>query len=63
VMGYIPSRRVLQEGGYEAVDNMIYYGQPGPFTESVEDSVFAALHRVAERVGVVGPRPAGGRRP
>jgi len=30
VMCYIPSRRVLQEGGYEAVENTIYYGQPGP---------------------------------
>ncbi len=61
VMGYIPSRRVLQEGGYEAVDNMIYYGQPGPFTEAVEETVVAALRRVAERVGVVASRPAGTR--
>jgi neutral ceramidase len=59
VMGYVPSRRVLQEGGYEAVDNMIYYGQPGPFTESVEETVFAALHRVAQQVGVVGAHPSG----
>jgi hypothetical protein len=51
VMCYVPSRRVLEEGGYEAVDNMIYYGQPGPFTETVEETVFAALRRVAERVG------------
>jgi len=63
VMCYIPSRRVLQEGGYEAVDNMIYYGQPGPFTESVEETVFAALRRVAERVGVVAPRSAAASRP
>jgi neutral ceramidase len=56
VMAYIPSRRVLQEGGYEAVDSMIYYGQPGPFTESVEETIFTAIHRVAERVGVVASR-------
>ena len=31
VMCYIPSERVLSEGGYEVVDNMVYYGQPGPF--------------------------------
>ena len=31
VMCYIPSKRVLKEGGYEANDSMIYYGQPGPF--------------------------------
>ena len=48
---YIPSLRVLREGGYEAVDSMIYYGQPGPFAEDVEESVFAAVGRVMKRVG------------
>jgi hypothetical protein len=48
VMGYIPSRRVQQEGGYEAVDNMIYYGQPGPLAETVEETVFAAIRRVTD---------------
>jgi hypothetical protein len=52
VMCYIPSRRVLQEGGYEAVENTIYYGQPGPFTESVEDTIVAAVRRVTEAVGL-----------
>lgn len=50
VMCYIPSRRVLKEGGYEAVDSMIYYGQPGPFAEDVEDRVFASIRRVMRRV-------------
>jgi hypothetical protein len=36
---YVPSRRILREGGYEAKDSMIYYGQPGPFEESVEDRI------------------------
>jgi hypothetical protein len=52
VMCYIPSRRILQEGGYEAVENTIYYGQPGPLTESVEDEVVAAVKRVAAAVGL-----------
>jgi hypothetical protein len=52
VMCYIPSRRVLQEGGYEAVENTIYYGQPGPFRESVEDTIVAAVRRVAQAVGL-----------
>ena len=52
VMCYIPSRRVLQEGGYEAVDNTIYYGQPRPFAETVEDVIAAAVRRVAEAVGL-----------
>ena len=45
VMCYIPSRRVLREGGYEAVESMIYYGQPGPFAESVEEDIFHAIVR------------------
>jgi len=52
VMCYIPTRRVLQEGGYEAVDNMIYYGQPGPFAGSVEEAIFDSIRRVAGRVGL-----------
>ncbi len=51
VMCYIPSLRVLREGGYEANDSMIYYGQPGPFAEDVEETVFATIRRVLRRVG------------
>lgn len=51
VMAYIPSARVLKEGGYEANDSMIYYGQPGPWRDDVEDRVFAALDKVMKRVG------------
>lgn len=49
VMCYIPSLRVLREGGYEADENMIYYGFPGPFAEGVEDSVFRAIRRVMNK--------------
>ena len=52
VMCYIPSKRVLEEGGYEAVDSMPYYGQPGPFTPEVEETIFDAIHRVLKRVGI-----------
>ncbi len=52
VMCYIASKRVLKEGGYEAVDSMIYYGMPGPFADDVEERVFEAIHRVMKRVGV-----------
>jgi len=51
VMCYIPSARVLKEGGYEAVDSMIYYGQVGPFAPDVEDRIFAAVRRVVKDVG------------
>ncbi|MCX8091006.1 MAG: neutral/alkaline non-lysosomal ceramidase N-terminal domain-containing protein [Verrucomicrobiae bacterium] len=52
VMCYVPSRRVLREGGYEAVDSMIYYGRPGPFAENVEETLLAAAHKVLKQVGV-----------
>ncbi len=51
VMCYIPSARVLKEGGYEAVESMIYYGQPGPFSEDVEETVFSGIHGVLKRTG------------
>lgn len=51
VMCYIPSQRVLGEGGYEADENMIYYGFPGPFADGVEDRVFKAIRQVMKQVG------------
>jgi len=51
VMSYIPSLRVLKEGGYEANDSMIYYGLPGPYDAAVEDSVMKTVHQVLKRVG------------
>ena len=48
---YIPSKRVLGEGGYEADFSMVYYGQPGPFADDVEERIFSALRRVMTRTG------------
>lgn len=47
---YIPTARILKEGGYEAVDSMIYYGQPGPFTEEVEPRIQDGVRQVMRRV-------------
>jgi hypothetical protein len=46
VKGYIPSKRVLAEGGYEGGESAIYYGLPGPFTPDVEDSIFGGIKAV-----------------
>ncbi len=54
---YIPSRRVLYEGGYEPVESMIYYGMPGPFADTVEEKIFDGIHTVLRRVGA---KPAPG---
>ena len=52
VMSYIPSLRVLKEGGYEAEDAMIYYALPGRYTEDVEERIISAVHEALARAGV-----------
>jgi neutral ceramidase len=52
VMSYIPSQRILTEGGYEAVDSMIFYGLPGPYADDVEDRVINGLKTVLRRAGI-----------
>jgi hypothetical protein len=47
VFGYVPSLRVLREGGYEGGDAMIYYGRPGPFSDGVEDLIIREVRRLA----------------
>lgn len=49
VFGYVPSLRVLREGGYEGGDAMIYYGRPGPFAEPVEDLIFRRVRQLMPR--------------
>lgn len=51
VQCYIPSKRILEEGGYEAESSMIYYGYPGPFANTVEDKIFSAIHKVMNHTG------------
>lgn len=40
---YIPSERVLKEGGYEADSSMIYYLKPAPFAPGLEDKIIGAV--------------------
>lgn len=39
VMAYIPSVRVLKEGGYEADSSQIYYGMPTKWAPEIEDRI------------------------
>lgn len=50
VMAYIPSRRVLEEGGYEGGGAMVYYGLPSPWAAEVEELVVNEVHRLAKEV-------------
>jgi neutral ceramidase len=51
VMCYIPTRQILQEGGYEPVASMVYYDKPGPFAPDVEDRIFTTIHQAMRAVG------------
>jgi len=48
VSAYVPSRRVLLEGGYEGTQAVIYQSLPGPFRTDVEDRIVASVHRQAK---------------
>jgi neutral ceramidase len=52
VMCYIPTARILKEGGYEPVDSMVYYGMPAPFVPEVEPQILQTVEQVLGRVGV-----------
>src|SRR5207237_433191 len=43
---YIPSKRVLAEGGYEAEDSLWYYDRPAKFRPEAEDKIIAAVHSI-----------------
>ena len=52
VFGYLPSLRVLKEGGYEGGGHMVYTKFPGPFTETVEQRIFDTIERLATETGI-----------
>ena len=43
---YIPSKRVLDEGGYEGGGAMIYFDRPTKFAGDVEDRIIKAVHEL-----------------
>ena len=50
VFGYLPSLRVLKEGGYEGGGAMLYTPFPGPFAPSVEKRVINKVHSLVKKV-------------
>ena len=48
-MGYIPSLRVLTEGGYEGGGAMINYGRPGPVAPETEEVIASKVEELVNR--------------
>ncbi len=43
---YIPSERILKEGGYEGAGAMVYYAKPTKFKTGVENIIINAVHAI-----------------
>jgi neutral ceramidase len=48
--GYMPSLRVLKEGGYEGGEAMAGQGHPGPWGDRVEELIVAKVEELVRRV-------------
>jgi putative membrane-bound dehydrogenase-like protein len=59
---YVPSERVLKEGGYEGGDAMIYYDRPNRFAPGLEQKIIDAVHAQVP-AGFVAPKGTEGTRP
>jgi putative membrane-bound dehydrogenase-like protein len=62
---YIPSERVLKEGGYEGGGAMIYYDVPAPFRPGLEQKIVAAVigQLGKDLAPAIDPRRTGGSLP
>ena len=57
VFAYVPSMRILTEGGYEADASLIYYGLPTRFAPTMENTLIAKVLELVRKTG--GKTPAG----
>jgi hypothetical protein len=55
MFGYLPTRRVQREGGYEGGRANLWSSIPAPFTEEVEDLITDAVRRLVQRTAAHGP--------
>jgi hypothetical protein len=50
LLSYIPSQRVLKEGGYEGTTGMFEYGHRASYTDDVEARIVDGVSRLMLRV-------------
>jgi neutral ceramidase len=49
VFDYVPSLRVLKEGGYEGGGASVYHVDPGPFAPTIEETIIGGVHALLEK--------------
>jgi neutral ceramidase len=50
LLSYVPSLRVLKEGGYEGASGMLEYGLRAPYTEEVEERIAGKVDELVKQV-------------
>jgi neutral ceramidase len=51
-MAYIPSARILQEGGYEGATSQMVYGLPTTWAPGIEETIITGIKGLARQIGV-----------
>lgn len=52
VMAYIPSEKILKEGGYEGASSQIAFGLPAPWKDNIETLIITEVDRLAGVAGI-----------
>jgi hypothetical protein len=55
VMGYIPTLKILREGGYEGVSSQIVYDLPSTWQADVESKIISAVINLSQETGIILP--------
>jgi hypothetical protein len=56
VMAYIPTGKILREGGYEGRTSIMVYGLPATWAPGIETMILYTVMQVAKKVGVKKPK-------
>ena len=54
---YIPSERILREGGYEGGGAMVYYALPTKFRKGLEERIVSTVHQLLPTTFKAKPKP------
>ena len=52
VMSYIPTAKILQEGGYEGASSQMVYGLPNTWKSNIETTIIHQVLKVAHQAGI-----------
>lgn len=52
VMGYIPSEKILEEGGYEGYSSQMVYGLPSTWEKGIEAHILSTLDEMAGTISI-----------